>query len=187
MKRFSFPKKKRLVSNEQFKAVLARRRRSSNGLLILYMAENDCGYSRLGVSVGKSHGNAVVRNRLKRLLREVFRQSQDSIPAGFDYLLMISPRWPTRRASCVMRRAKKSHNRQDAIRTTQYALRKGPTFEQVRASFLGLVNASDVARRPPFDSAQGGEDNLHAERRRGTGHEKKEFNRGKRRGRRERN
>ena len=122
MKQFSFPKEKRLVNNRQFKAVLSRGRRLSNGLLTLYMAENDCGYPRLGVSVSKSCGNAVVRNRLKRLLREAFRQSQDRIPAGFDYLLMISPRW-----------LKKS-------RTGKAA--RLPTFEQVKGSFLALVNSS---------------------------------------------
>jgi len=122
MKRFSFPKKKRLVSNSQFKAVMACGVRLSNGVLTLYMARNDCEYSRLGVSVGKSRGNAVVRNRLKRLMREAFRQNQEQIPAGFDYMLMISHRWP-----------KKSN-----VEKTP----KMPTFEQVKASFLALVNAS---------------------------------------------
>ena len=126
MKRFSFPKKKRLVSNSQFKAVMARGRRLSNGVLTLYMARNDCEYSRLGVSVGKSRGNAVVRNRLKRLMREAFRQNTERIPSGFDYLLMISRRWP-----------KKSNVEKSP---------KMPTFEQVRTSFLDLVNSSCVVR-----------------------------------------
>jgi len=88
---FTFPKTRRLVSNRQFKAVLDHGRRASNSLLTLYVAENDRGCPRLGISVGKASGNAVVRNRLKRLLREAFRQSQDLLPPSFDYLLMISP------------------------------------------------------------------------------------------------
>ncbi len=122
MKRLSFSKKKRLISNSQFKAVLDNGQRRINGVLMLYIAKNDLGYSRLGVSVGKSYGNAVVRNRLKRLMRETFRQNQHQIPAGFDYVLMISPRWP-----------KKSNVEKSP---------KMPTFEQVEASFLALVNAS---------------------------------------------
>ena len=94
MKRLYFPKSSRLVKNEQFRAVLAQKRRFSDNLLTLYIAENGLGHSRLGVSVGKSLGSAVVRNRLKRLLREAFRQNQGQLPSGFDYLLMISAQWP---------------------------------------------------------------------------------------------
>ena len=113
MKKFSLPKKKRLVSNNDFKSVLTHGRSARNSLLILYIARNDCGYPRLGVSVGKSYGNAVVRNRTKRLLREVFRQCQDRIYVEYDYLVMIS-------------RSKEPKRR--------------PTFEQVKKSFLTLVN-----------------------------------------------
>lgn len=93
MKQFAFPKAKRLVKNQQFKAVLDHNIRVSNDLLVLYIAENQRQYQRLGISIGKSAGNAVVRNRLKRLLREAFRLNQDQIPNGYDYLLMMSPKW----------------------------------------------------------------------------------------------
>jgi len=92
MKRLTFPKSRRLVTNSQFKAVLARKLRVSDGLLTIFVAENDCGHPRLGVSIGKSCGNAVVRNRVKRLIREDFRQNQHRIPAGLDYLVMLSNR-----------------------------------------------------------------------------------------------
>jgi ribonuclease P protein component len=121
MKRFSFPKNKRLINNSQFKDVLSNGRRRSNGVLMLYKAENDLEYSRLGISVGKSSGNAVVRNRLKRLIREAFRQNQHQIPAGFDYVIMISPRW------------QKKSNVENSP--------KLPTFEQVEASLLSLVGS----------------------------------------------
>ena len=131
MKYLTLPKKKRLTSNRQFKAVLDRGRRAGDRRLTLYMAPNDCEYARLGVSVGRSSGNAVVRNRLKRLLRETFRCNQDRIPAGFDYLLMIAP--------AVSRRLKRPDKRANALAEL--------TFERMQASFLSLVEAA--SRRPP--------------------------------------
>lgn len=126
MKRFNFPKKKRLARGEQFKAVLAQGVCMSNGLLRLYMAENDCGYPRLGISVGREWGGAVVRSRLKRVLREVFRQSQEEIPAGFDYLVMLS--------------RSRSDKSDKAERAKEIVGRLA--LEQARGSFLVLVKAA---------------------------------------------
>ena len=93
MKNLSFPKSKKLTTNSQFKAVFACKLRFSDGLLVMYIAENDCKVARLGIAVNKSAGTAVVGNRLKRLIREAFRQNQQAIPQGFDYLFMLSPAW----------------------------------------------------------------------------------------------
>ncbi len=123
MKRLSFPKKRRLASNRQFKAVLDHGRRVGNSLLTLYVAPNDCGYPRLGVSVGKSSGAAVVRNRLKRLLREAFRQSQHQIPQDFDYVLMIAPR--------LARSLKQAPTGKGVLAAL--------TLRQVQESFLSLI------------------------------------------------
>ena len=123
MKLFAFPKTSRLVRNSEFKAVLARNLRASNGLFTLFVAENHRGLPRLGVSVSKSCGGAVVRNRLKRLARETFRRCQNQIPSGFDYLLMIS-------AKGSKESGRKHDDRQ---------LLKSLTLEQVNASFLKLA------------------------------------------------
>ncbi|MFZ2146449.1 MAG: ribonuclease P protein component [Sedimentisphaerales bacterium] len=146
MKQFSFPKKKRLINNRQFKAVLADGLRLNNRLLTLYMAENNCGYPRLGISISKSCGSAVVRNRLKRLLREAFRQSQDRIPADFDYLLMISPQWQ-KKLCRVGFSPPNSLGGASILRSRATAKDESPTlrlltFEQVKDSFLALVQKS---------------------------------------------
>jgi len=121
LRRHYLPKSSRLAGNEAFKAVLARKLVFSNKVLTLYLAENKHGRPRLGLSVGKSLGNSVQRNRLKRLLREVFRQTQDRLPAGFDYLLMLSKR---RRQNLGL----------DTL-----------SYEQLREAFLGLI--ADARKR----------------------------------------
>ena len=58
--------------------------------LVLYSfpREDDEEPPRLGLSVGRKVGGAVERNRVKRLLRDAFWQSEDSLPAGYDFVVV---------------------------------------------------------------------------------------------------
>lgn len=85
---FTFPQTLRLKSPAQFKAVYDRKRSVSDGVLVVYAAPNGLLHPRVGLSVSRKVGNAVVRNRWKRLLREAFRLSQHALPPGLDFVLI---------------------------------------------------------------------------------------------------
>jgi ribonuclease P protein component len=101
LKRQSFPKSKRLITNRGFKQVIEAGSRVGDGLLVVYACPNGLEYSRIGISLGKSCGGAVVRNRLKRLIREAFRLNSDRIPSGFDYVVLAGSNWPKKISGAV--------------------------------------------------------------------------------------
>jgi ribonuclease P protein component len=84
----TFGKQDRLLSRADFDRVFKRKCSISNSWIIVYACANDVGHARLGLSVGKKVGNAVVRNRFKRLFREAFRLSRAELPSNLD-LIMI--------------------------------------------------------------------------------------------------
>ena len=49
---------------------------------------NSLPFSRMGVGISKRHGNAVQRNRIKRLCREAMRLSRPELPPGWDFMLL---------------------------------------------------------------------------------------------------
>ena len=88
---FTFPQRLRLKTPAQFKAVYDKKRSVSDALLVVYAAANGLPHPRVGLSVSKKVGNAVVRNRWKRLLREAFRHLQHELPSGLDFVLVARP------------------------------------------------------------------------------------------------
>jgi len=85
-----FPRSERLVTKDAYDAVYKKGKRIRISPLSFAYAPNDMGFSRLGISVGKAFGNAVRRNRAKRIIRELFRRNKHRIPQGYD--IVASPR-----------------------------------------------------------------------------------------------
>jgi ribonuclease P protein component len=90
-KPLTFPASRRMKTPAEFDSCYKRKRSASDDLLIVYACENGLEFPRLGCSVSKKVGNAVVRNRYKRLLREAFRLSQHELPTGTDFILIPRP------------------------------------------------------------------------------------------------
>jgi ribonuclease P protein component len=91
-----FPKAARLARPADFARVYEFRRSAASGPVVLYACprartEADAGAApvRLGVSVSRRIGNAVVRNRWKRRLREAFRAVRERLPAGNDLVVVV--------------------------------------------------------------------------------------------------
>jgi len=101
LKTQSFPKGKRLLTNRGFKQVIDSGTRAGDGLLVVYACPNSLDHSRIGISLGRSCGGAVVRNRLKRLIREAFRLNSGRIPSGFDYVVLVGSNWPKKISGAV--------------------------------------------------------------------------------------
>lgn len=110
MTRLTLPRKLRLVHDLEFKAVYDARVRKVSGALAVSCRPNGLPHHRLGLSVGKPVGSAVVRTRCKRLVREAFRlmqhelvmhepppqatqgeanQPKPSPPCGFDIVVQV--------------------------------------------------------------------------------------------------
>lgn len=83
-----FPRELHLRTPEEFARAFARRCKAANGVLLVFGFPNDLGVTRLGLSVSRKVGGAVVRNRHKRLLREAFRLSRSELPPGLDLVVI---------------------------------------------------------------------------------------------------
>ncbi|NLX19235.1 MAG: ribonuclease P protein component [Desulfobulbus sp.] len=87
----TLPKRHLLRSTGEFQSVYkAGRRYRGNGFTLIILPHNH-GYNRLGISVSRKVGNAVRRNRIKRLIRETFRLNRGVFPQSADIVWTIKP------------------------------------------------------------------------------------------------
>lgn len=88
MNDLKFTKAQHLRAKADFERVYALKCKAADGVLLIFMARNIGPCTRVGLSVSKKHGGAVIRNRLRRLLREAFRLQQHQLPPNLDLILI---------------------------------------------------------------------------------------------------
>lgn len=88
-------KKNRLTRSADFQRVYRQGKSVAGRYLVLYYfersADPDEPEPRLGISVSKKVGGAVVRNQVKRLIKEGFRSLRGGIASGYDYVIIARP------------------------------------------------------------------------------------------------
>ena len=88
---FRFQKKQRLLRTTDFRRVYAQRQSVAIGPLVMYGAQHvtKLSHARIGISVSRRVGNAVVRNQWKRRLREAFRKVKTQFSADLDVVVVV--------------------------------------------------------------------------------------------------
>jgi ribonuclease P protein component len=88
--KLQFPKSRRLKTRDEFRRIKKYGKRITGHAVIFDVLSEKFPYRRLGLTVSKRFGNALLRNRFKRLIREAFRLTQYQLPPGL--ILNVTPR-----------------------------------------------------------------------------------------------
>ena len=89
MKRCCFSIKNKLRQQRDFENVFKNGIFQKSSVFTAYSLENEETFSRLGVSVSRKVGNAVLRNRIKRVVREWFRKKCTDFPKTIDLVIVF--------------------------------------------------------------------------------------------------
>jgi len=91
-----FPKAERLRSDREYREVVRKGERATTPHFTVYRdhragagAERGAASRRVGISVGKRAGGSVLRNRLKRILREFYRHNKCAFPEGSRTAIVV--------------------------------------------------------------------------------------------------
>lgn len=81
-------KQGRLKKNSEFKYVYNKGKVFANHLLVLYIVKNNSDINRVGFSVSKKVGKSVVRNKVRRRIRECYRLNSGKIEKGYNMVFI---------------------------------------------------------------------------------------------------
>lgn len=85
-------KKYRVKRNEDFSHIIKRKQSVANRCFIIYYLKNDFDHARIGISVSKKLGKAVIRNKIKRQVRMIVQQTID-LNDSYDYVVIVRKKY----------------------------------------------------------------------------------------------
>ena len=77
-----------IKNNYEFHRLYTRGKSAGSPLLVIYCRKNRRAGCRIGVTVSKKLGHAVMRNKIRRRIREIYRTTQDRLLPGFDLVVV---------------------------------------------------------------------------------------------------
>lgn len=86
------PSVETLKKNSDFKRAYKRGKSYTNPALVVYTVKNRAGLCRVGITASKKIGNAVERNRARRVIREAFRLIDKPLKNGYDFVFVARSR-----------------------------------------------------------------------------------------------
>lgn len=84
-----------IKKNMDFRRIYATAKSYANTELVLYCRPNDGSSTRFGISISAKVGNAVMRNKIKRQIKEILRANLDIIKQGYDIIFIVRIRCNT--------------------------------------------------------------------------------------------
>ena len=81
-----------LKKNNDFRRLYAKGKSAASSFLVMYCRKNGSNRNRIGYTVGTKVGKAVVRNRIRRRLREIYRLHEEDFQRGYDIIVVARVR-----------------------------------------------------------------------------------------------
>ena len=80
-----------IKTNKDYMRIYKKGRFSANKMISVYFVPNKSPYNRIGITTSKKIGNAVQRNRARRIIRAAYRNTEKLFPIGFDIIFVARP------------------------------------------------------------------------------------------------
>lgn len=75
-------------SSREFTRTIKRGKSSSDNYILIFIYPNHLKTNKIGISIGKKVGNSVVRNKVKRLIKENYRLIEEDLKTGYDIIFI---------------------------------------------------------------------------------------------------